>query len=86
MEDSNIHHCIVMWLDDNRWENDIEIINAETPKTMRKRVKKQLKEILANPEKCPVCGGLKYDLILESEGKQYVFALWKLLIKRIKIK
>lgn len=81
MVHSDIHHGIVMWLEDSRWENDLEIENIESLKAMRERVKKQLREVVANPEHCLICGSLKYDLIIEFEGKQFAFALWKIVDK-----
>ncbi|MCJ7633389.1 hypothetical protein MUP77_13505 [Candidatus Bathyarchaeota archaeon] len=54
------------------------MIHAKKPEARIENVKEWLEGILANPQHCSVCGALKYDFVLDHDGKEYRFALWKI--------
>jgi len=72
------HDVFGMWLDNVWIEKGVEMICTNKPKERMKEVQKWLEEILANPQHCSCCGALKYDFVLDHDGKEYRFALWKI--------
>jgi len=75
---SDKHDVFGMWLDNVWIEKGREMICAATPKMRIEDVKKWLEEILAKPQHCSSCGALKYDFVLDHDGKEYRFSLWKI--------
>ena len=72
------HDVFGMYLDNVWKEKGIEKWCPTTLKTRVEDVKKWLEEVLANPQHCSVCGALKYGFVLDHDGKEYAFALWKI--------
>ena len=75
---SDKHDVFGMYLDKVWIEKGREMICTATPKMRIEDVKKWLEEILANPQHCSACGALKHDFVLDHDGKEYTFALWKI--------
>ncbi len=73
-----MHNVSVLFLDNNWIEKGIPAWCPLTTKVRIESVKKWLEEILANPQYCSNCGGLKYDFVLDHDGVEYAFALWKI--------
>ena len=72
------HDVSFLFLDNNWIEKGMAHWCPTTLKTRVEDVKKWLEEVLANPQHCSVCGALKYGFVLDHDGKEYAFALWKI--------
>jgi len=76
--ESDKHDVFGMWLDNVWIEKGREMICTDKPKARIESVREWLEEILANPKCCSACGALKYDFVLDHDGKEYRFSLWKI--------
>ncbi len=79
------HDAISFSLNAPYWEKrengePIQIISAfvENPKMLITHFRKWLQRMLANPEHCPICGAIIHELVIQYEGKEYWFTLWKI--------
>jgi hypothetical protein len=76
------HDDLILYLDNNWLQKGVNMWNPNRLTKQFGDLKKWLEKIFANPQRCPNCGGLKYDVVIKHGGIEFHFGLWKIMDKR----
>ena len=76
------HNGIILYLNNDWLEKGVDMYNPTSPKEELGYLKKWLEKVFANPQHCPTCGSLKYDVVIKYAGIEFHFGLWKIIDKR----